>query len=164
MTEKEKWFELGYADEIKAIEKRQDPMLRRSRYVKKSELNCYDDCVRLSELEADWNWYNYWPVSKLNGFEEIRSPEQVKFDIRTGKRIEFLFALQHKDEIKIMPTIYSLEHNDFYDMIFKNGDKYEVKTSKAQAEVYKEQHPDVIVAYPVDSSNLNADSEFIILR
>lgn len=164
MTEKEKWFELGHETEIKHVERRRDPMLRRPRHVKKSELNCYDDCVRLAELEADWNWYNYWPLSKLNSFEEPRTPEQVKFDIRTGKRIEFLFALQHKDEIKTMPTIYSLEHNEFYDMMFRNGDKYEVKTSKAQAEAYKEQHPDVIVAYPVDSSNLNAGSEFIILR
>lgn len=164
MTEKEKWFELGYADEIKCVEQRRDSMLRKSRHIKNSELNCYDDCIRLSELESDWNWYNYWPLSKLNDFEELRTPEQVKFDIRTGKRIEFLFALQHKDEIKTMPTIYSLEHNEFYDMIFKNGDKYEVKTSKAQAEAYKEKHSDVVVAYPVDSSNLNVDSKFIILR
>ena len=63
-----------------------------------------------------------------------------------------------------MPTIYSLEHNDFYDMIFKNGDKYEVKTSKTQAKAYKDKHQDVVVAYPVNSSNLNASSEFIILR
>lgn len=170
MTEKEKWFELGlelglkYEDEIKSLEKRRDPMLRRPRNVKKSELNRYDDRVRLAELEADWNWYNYWPLSTLNGFEESRTPEQVKFDIRIGKRIEFLFALQHKDEIDTMPTIYSLKNNNLYDMIFKNDDKYEVKTSKAQAEAYKEQHPDVVVAYPVDSSNLNVDSEFIILR
>ena len=163
MTEKEKWFELGYKDEIKSIEKRRDPMLRRPRYVKKSKLNCYDDYIRLADLEADWNWYNYWPLFKLNGFEEPRTPEQVKFDIRTGKRIEFLFALQHKDEIDTMPTIYSLEHNDFYDMIFKNGDKYDVKTSKAQAKVYKEKYPDVVVAYPVNSNNLNVNSEFIIL-
>lgn len=164
MTEKEKWFELGYEDEIRLAEKRRDLMFRGPRCIEKSELNCYDDCVRLSELEADWNWYNYWPMSKLDGFEGPRTPEQVKFDIRTGKRIEYLFALQHKDEIDTMPTIYSLEHNEFYDMIFKNGDKYEVKTSKAQAEDYKEKHPDVVVAYPVDSSNLNIDSEFIILR
>ena len=163
MTEKEKWFELEYEDEIKAIEKRRDPMLRRFRRIRKSELNCYDDCVRLAELEADWNWYNYWPLSKLNDFKELRTPEQVKFDIRTGKRIEFLFALQHKDEIKIMPTIYSLKHNEFYDMIFKNDDKYEVKTSKAKAEAHKNKHQDVFVAYPVDSSNLSIDSKFVIL-
>ena len=164
MTEKEKWYELGYAVEIKSAEQRRDPMFRSPRHIKKSELNCFYDCVKLACLEADWNWYNYWPLSKLNGFEEPRTPEEVKLDIRTGKCIEFLFALQHKDEIKTMPTIYSLKHNEFYDMIFKNGDKYEVKTSKAQAEAYKEKHPDVVVAYPVDSINLNADSEFIILR
>ena len=161
MTEKEKWFELGYEAEIKLVEQRRDSMLRRFRHLKKSELNCYDDCIRQAELEADWNWYNYWPISKNN---EPRTPEQVKFDIRTGKRIEFLFALQHKDEIETMPTIYSLEHNESYDMIFKNGDKYEVKTSKELAESYKQKHPDVIVAYPVDSSNLNICSEFAILR
>ena len=59
MTEKEKWFELGYADEIKCVEQRRDSMLnsmlRKSRHIKNSELNCYDDCIRLSELEADWN-------------------------------------------------------------------------------------------------------------
>ena len=103
-------------------------------------------------------------MSKLNGFEKPRTPECVKFDIRTGKRIEFLFALQHKNDIKEMPTIYSLNHNEFYDMIFKNGDKYEVKTSKAQAEAYRIKHQDVVVAYPFNSSNLNANSKFIILR
>ena len=50
MTEKEKWFELGYKDEINLIEQRRDSMLRMPRNVKKTELNCYDDCIRLAEL------------------------------------------------------------------------------------------------------------------
>lgn len=49
-------------------------------------------------------------------------------------------------------------------MIFRNDDKYKVKTSKVQAEEYKDKHQDVVVAYPVDLSDLNADSEFIILK
>ena len=161
MTEKEKWYELDYRPEIEALEKRRDPDLRKPCHLKKSQLNCYDDCVRYSELEADWNWPNHWPLDEN---KEARTPEQVKLCIRFGKRIEFLFALQHKDDIKVMPTMYSIDHQDEYDMIFNNGDKYEVKSSRERAENHKKKHPDVIVAYPENSSNLNEQSKFVIMK
>ncbi len=152
MTAKEKWIELGYTDEIEASEKRRDPDLRKERHLDKSELTNIDDCYSLAAIEADWNWYNYWPG--VNEIGNLRTPEEVKFDIRKGKSAELLYALYHIDEIEVMPTIFALEPNPEYDMIFKNGDKYDVKSSRKAAVAHKEKFPNVKVAYLKDKSTM----------
>lgn len=113
MTAKEKWIKLGYKDEIEASEKRRDPDLRKERHLDKSELTNIDDCYSLAAIEADWNWYNYWPG--VNEIGNLRTPEEVKQHASALKSHQHRLkkrAKQGKKVLKITSSYWSFHNGD----------------------------------------------------
>ena len=154
------WMKM-FSKHVEAIVSEDNNMHKEQR-LSKDKLTSLFDCIRWANNESYWNWYNYWPIVKINGKDNFRAPKEVHDDIFFGKLIEFIFAMQHRDEIDIWPTVYSKDAFEEYDLVFKNRDKYDVKSSREAAEMYKKKFPHVKVAYPKDKENLE-NMEFVVI-
>ena len=164
MTDAEReWRRLGYGDQIDELKKTlDDPVLNRpykARTLKPDELETFDDCLRLAKQESEYNWFNYWPYkgNDEDGAEagkariNVRTPEQCRLDISSGKFYELLATLKYKDELTEYPTVFQLEPRCEYDFKVKWEREYkcDCKSSFNQALAHVSEYKDGAAVYPV---------------